>query len=74
MCIMHRQRFFIHRANVHLDTLKRTQQSEVARLEALLRKSEMRLSSLEKTAEEKDRENKELARICDELIAKVGSN
>jgi hypothetical protein len=32
----------------------------------------MRVTTLERTVEEKSRENRELTQICDELIAKVG--
>ena len=39
----------------------------------LRRKAEMKISSLERTVEQKTKENEELTKICDELIAKVGS-
>jgi hypothetical protein len=45
---------------------------EIAKLHAMQRKAEMRVTTLERTIEEKARENKELTLICDELIAKVG--
>ena len=38
------------------------------------RKTEMKIASLERTVEQKTRENEELTKICDELIAKVGSH
>ena len=38
------------------------------------RKAEMKIASLERTVEQKTRENEELTKICDELIAKVGSH
>ena len=60
------------RANSRLDEIRRSRQSEIARLEALLRKAEMKVSSLERTVDQKSRENQELTVICDELIAKVG--
>jgi hypothetical protein len=41
-------------------------------MHAMQRKAEMRLVTLERTIEEKARENAELTAICDELIAKVG--
>lgn len=52
--------------------LQRNRESEVAKLQALLRKAEMRVTSLERTVEQKARENQELTKICDELIAQVG--
>ena len=38
------------------------------------RKAEMKIASLERTVEQKTKENEELTKICDELIAKVGSH
>ena len=34
----------------------------------------MKIASLERTVEQKTTENEELTKICDELIAKVGSH
>ena len=45
----------------------------MARLTALLKKTEMKSTSLERTVEQKIKENEELTAICDELIAKVGN-
>ena len=42
-------------------------------MQAMLRKAEMRVNSLERTIEQKTRDNNELTKICDELIAKVGN-
>ncbi len=62
----------LERANKEIETVARSQDSEVARLTALLKKTEMKSTSLERTVEQKARENEELTAICDELIAKVG--
>ena len=60
------------RANEKLTSIQRARESELTKLHAMQRKAEMRLVTLERTIEEKARENSELTAICDELIAKVG--
>lgn len=40
-------------------------------LQASLRKAQMQIHSLEKTVEQKTKENDELTRICDDLISKM---
>merc|ERR1712079_156331 len=62
----------LEEANSRISELQRSKAAEIAKLTALLRKSEMRISSLERSVEQKTRENQELTTICDELIAKVG--
>merc|ERR1711874_778214 len=62
----------LEEANSKISDLQRSKAAEIAKLTALLRKSEMRISSLERSVEQKSRENQELTTICDELIAKVG--
>merc|ERR1719233_107408 len=56
------------------DTLKNNKKAksmEIARLTAQLRKSEMNISSLEKEIDQKSQENKELAAMCDDLLARL---
>jgi transforming acidic coiled-coil-containing protein 3 len=62
----------IFRANEKLASVQKSRESEIAKLHAIQRKAEMRVTTLERTVEEKSRENRELTQICDELIAKVG--
>lgn len=62
----------LEKANREIDTLAKSQDAEMARLSALLKKTEMKATSLERTVEQKAKENEELTAICDELIAKVG--
>ena len=38
----------------------------------MFKKAEMKVTSLERSVEQKTKENEELTAICDELIAKVG--
>merc|ERR1712179_179259 len=63
----------LEEANKKLGEVKHSKAAEIAKLTALLRKAEMGVSSLEKQVDQKNRENKELTTICDELIAKVGN-
>merc|ERR1719461_279333 len=62
----------LEEANSKISELERSKSAEIAKLTALLRKSEMKIASLERSVEQKTRENQELTTICDELIAKVG--
>merc|ERR1712141_753030 len=55
-----------------IETHQKSRDSEVAQLQAMLRKTEMRATNLERTVDQKTQENAELTAICDELIAKVG--
>lgn len=63
----------LDKANREIENLTKTQDSEIARLTAMLKKAEMKAVSLERTVEQKNKENEELTTICDELIAKVGT-
>merc|ERR1719300_1525120 len=60
-------------ANSRIAEIQRSKSAEIAKLTALLKKAEMRVASLERSLEQKTRENQELTTICDELIGKVGS-
>ncbi|PSN44346.1 hypothetical protein C0J52_11097 [Blattella germanica] len=64
----------LENANQELDSVRRSQQAEAAKLKAMLKKAEVKTSSLEEMLEQKVKENQELASICDELINKVGSS
>jgi len=60
-------------ANKEIDNISKSQEAEIAKLSAMLQKTEMKAKSLELTVEQKVKENEELTAICDELISKVGS-
>ena len=62
-----------HRANQALEQIQRSKAAEISKLSVMLRKAEMKVSTLERTVEQKSRENKELTEICDDLISKVGT-
>jgi transforming acidic coiled-coil-containing protein 3 len=52
--------------------MQKNKSSEIAQLQAMLRKTEMRVTQQERIVEQKTQENIELTNICDELISKVG--
>ena len=45
--------------------------SDTAKMNAINRKTEIRIKSLEESLEQKKREVEELTKICDDLISKV---
>ena len=54
--------------------MKRSLEGESSRMKAVLKKTEMRLTSVETSLEQKTKENEELTTLCDELINKLGSS
>lgn len=64
---------YYFRANHELDSIRRSHQAEISKLKAMLKKAELRATSLEESLEQKTKENQELTAICDELINKVGN-
>ena len=69
----HYATFFINSANQALEEIQRSKSGEISKLQIMLRKAEMKVSTMERTVEQKTRENKELTEICDDLISKVGT-
>jgi len=63
----------LEEANREIENISRGQEAEIAKLQAMLKKTEMKASSLERTVDQKNKENQELTTICDDLIAKVGT-
>merc|ERR1712226_709408 len=63
----------LEKANAEIESVSGSHESETARLTAMLKKTEMKVASLERSVEQKVKENEELTAICDELIAKVGA-
>ncbi|XP_052098525.1 transforming acidic coiled-coil-containing protein 2-like isoform X3 [Mytilus californianus] len=61
-------------ANIEMDKLRKSTSSDMARLEAAMRKADLQVVSLHNSLEQKVKENEELTAICDELISKVGSD
>ncbi|NWV01001.1 TACC3 protein, partial [Upupa epops] len=62
---------FHFRANEEIAQVRGKAKSEIAALQASLRKEQMRTQSLEKSLEQKAKENDELTKICDDLISKM---
>uniref|UniRef100_A0A8C6YSB9 Transforming acidic coiled-coil containing protein 3 n=1 Tax=Nothoprocta perdicaria TaxID=30464 RepID=A0A8C6YSB9_NOTPE len=61
----------LHQANEEIAQVRSRAKSETAALQASLRKEQMRIQSLERTLEQKTKENDELTKICDDLILKM---
>eukprot|EP00062_Callorhinchus_milii_P012845 gi/632960320/ref/XP_007896131.1/ PREDICTED: transforming acidic coiled-coil-containing protein 3 [Callorhinchus milii] len=58
-------------ANEEIAQVRNKYKAEVAALQAHLRKEQMKVTSIERSLEEKTKENVELSKICDELISKM---
>ena len=57
-----------------MENMKRNLESESSRVKAVLKKTEMKLASVETTLDQKTKENEELTKLCDELINKLGTS
>ncbi|KAG1680661.1 Transforming acidic coiled-coil-containing protein 3 [Nymphon striatum] len=62
----------LEEANQEIMNVKKSNESEIIVLQAQLKKSEMKINSLERAVQEKTKEAAELSSICDDLIQKVG--
>jgi len=62
----------LEEVNKKIGEVNQSKDTEIAKLTALLRKAEMRVSSLEKQVEQKRNEKVELTTIYDDLVAKIG--
>ncbi|NXF03311.1 TACC3 protein, partial [Smithornis capensis] len=62
------------RANEEIAHVRSKAESEATALQAILRKEQMRNQSLERSLEQKTKENDELTKICDDLISKIEKN
>ncbi|XP_078079176.1 transforming acidic coiled-coil-containing protein 3-like [Mustelus asterias] len=61
----------LNQANEEIAQVRNKYKAEIAALQAHLRKEQMKANSLERSLEEKTKENVELSKICDELISKM---
>ncbi|XP_009998540.1 PREDICTED: transforming acidic coiled-coil-containing protein 3 [Chaetura pelagica] len=61
----------LQQANEEIAQVRSKAKSETAALQASLRKEQMRIQSLERSLEQKTKENDELTKICDDLILKM---
>ncbi|XP_059509048.1 uncharacterized protein LOC125461914 isoform X2 [Stegostoma tigrinum] len=64
----------LDKANAEIAQVRAKSKSEHAAFQASLRKEQMKVESLERTLEQKNKEVEELTKICDELIAKMGKS
>ncbi|XP_015718193.1 transforming acidic coiled-coil-containing protein 3 isoform X3 [Coturnix japonica] len=64
----------LQQANEEIAQVRNKAKSETAALQASLRKEQMRIQSLERSLEQKTKENDELTKICDDLILKMGKD
>ncbi|XP_056410867.1 transforming acidic coiled-coil-containing protein 3 isoform X3 [Hyla sarda] len=61
----------LNRANEEIAQVRNKAKSEATALQATLRKEQMKVQSLERSLEQKTKENDELTKICDDLILKM---
>ncbi|XP_056904235.1 uncharacterized protein tacc2 isoform X3 [Takifugu flavidus] len=64
----------LDKANADIAHVRVKAKQEQVAYQASLRKEQMKVDSLERTLEQKNREIEELTKICDELIAKMGKS
>nr|XP_015202259.1 PREDICTED: transforming acidic coiled-coil-containing protein 2 isoform X11 [Lepisosteus oculatus] len=64
----------LDKANSEIAQVRAKAKQEQAAYQASLRKEQMRVESLERTLEQKNKEIEELTKICDELISKMGKS
>ncbi|XP_061601249.1 microtubule-associated protein futsch isoform X3 [Cololabis saira] len=62
----------LDKANTDIAQVRAKAKQEQVAYQASLRKEQMKVDSLERTLEQKNKEIEELTKICDELIAKMG--
>uniref|UniRef100_A0A3Q3WSW0 Transforming acidic coiled-coil-containing protein C-terminal domain-containing protein n=1 Tax=Mola mola TaxID=94237 RepID=A0A3Q3WSW0_MOLML len=61
----------ISQANKEIAEMRSENKAELSALQVQLRREQLRVQSLEKTLEQKEKEADELTKLCDELISKV---
>uniref|UniRef100_A0A3P8VVT2 Titin homolog n=2 Tax=Cynoglossus semilaevis TaxID=244447 RepID=A0A3P8VVT2_CYNSE len=64
----------LDKANAEIAQVRFKARQEQAAFQASLRREQMKVDSLERTLEQKNKEIEELTKICDELIAKMGKS
>ncbi|KAL0819417.1 hypothetical protein ABMA28_007525 [Loxostege sticticalis] len=62
----------LNHANQELEKMNRSHEAEVLKLNAMIKRKDLHITSLEETLAQKTKANEELTAICDELINKVG--
>ncbi|XP_063882247.1 titin-like isoform X6 [Scylla paramamosain] len=64
----------IQMANEEFENMRKSNEQEMTKMAALLKKAEMKIMSLQDSFDRKTRENQELTQLCDDLINKVGTS
>ncbi|KAJ0173475.1 hypothetical protein K1T71_010624 [Dendrolimus kikuchii] len=62
----------LNHANQEFEKMNRAHEAEVLKLNAMIKRKDLHITSLEETLAQKTKANEELTAICDELINKVG--
>ncbi|CAH1637913.1 unnamed protein product [Spodoptera littoralis] len=62
----------LNHANQELEKMNKAHEAEVLKLNAMIKRKELHITSLEESLAQKTKANEELTAICDELINKVG--
>ncbi|XP_045502496.1 putative leucine-rich repeat-containing protein DDB_G0290503 isoform X2 [Colias croceus] len=62
----------LNHANTELEKMNKAHEAEVLKLNAMIKRKDLHITSLEETLAQKTKANEELTAICDELINKVG--
>ncbi|KAF9416149.1 hypothetical protein HW555_006401 [Spodoptera exigua] len=62
----------LNHANQELEKMNRAHEAEVLKLNAMIKRKDLHITSLEESLAQKTKANEELTAICDELINKVG--
>lgn len=63
----------LNHANEELQKINKAHEAEVVKMNAMIKRKEVHITSLEETVSQKTKANEELTAICDELINKVSS-
>ncbi|KAG8042398.1 hypothetical protein G9C98_005032 [Cotesia typhae] len=64
----------LDKANQDLEMMRKQHESEIIKLRAMLKKEELKCNSLTEMIDQKTKENKELTKILDDVIARVNPN
>lgn len=62
----------LNHANQELEKMNKSHEAEVLKLNAMIKRKDLHITSLEESLAQKTKANEELTAICDELINKVG--
>ncbi|KAI8424796.1 hypothetical protein MSG28_006728 [Choristoneura fumiferana] len=62
----------LNHANQELEKLNKAHESEILKYNAMIKRKDLHITSLEESLAQKTKANEELTAICDELINKVG--